>query len=178
MNNENPFAVPYITEASLTADELVNRYSFLPFQFLHEELTRPSNVLVSGRKGIGKTMLLKLFDPEILCPVLQRGNTDVRDKVPRATVGVYFTLDAPFARLAQFRGQGRDGDWWVASYSDFLNCLLLRLSLSSLQKMCEIEEWRTRAGLANADLLNSPQLAAMLLSGLREESWGFRNSCG
>ena len=66
MQLSNPFNISYLTEASLTPGQLMERYSFLPFLHLQKRISDTTNVMLLGRKGVGKTMLLKLFDPDLM----------------------------------------------------------------------------------------------------------------
>jgi hypothetical protein len=172
----NPFSVSYLTEASLTVSELLNRYSFQPLRYVHSELSTTHNVFLVGRKGVGKTMVLKIFDPDIMA-VLYRSrepeHVEARKFLPKATVGVYLNLVSPSARLSLFRGPQHDESWWLRAYADYLNALLMELALSATETLAATPGWRTDANASSASLIDTPEVFGALIDGLREESTAY-----
>src|SRR5688500_6145729 len=101
MDDRNPFSVAYLTEASLGTDELVTRYSFLPFKYVRAQLSATTNVFLVGRKGVGKTMILKVFEPEFQQLIYDSDEAEhktIREGLPDATLGLYLNLASPTAR--------------------------------------------------------------------------------
>jgi hypothetical protein len=171
----NPFAVSYITEASYTPKELLERYSFLPFLQLQRLIGSPTNVFVLGRRGVGKTMLLKLFDPDLMEQVYVSSSqelTKVRRFIPPATVGVYLNLSSPDSKLNLFQGHDRDSRWWMLAFSDYLNCVLLKGALRSIDRMTLIKPWCEAAGLRRRDWRDG-NVIRKLVEDLRQESSAF-----
>lgn len=169
----NPFSVSYLTEASLSAEELLSRYSFSPFRYLQSRVSDSQNVFLIGRKGVGKTMLLKLFAPELMSLLYsseQDEHAKVRDLLPAGTVGVYLNLAAPTARLNLFQGESHPENWWRRAYADFLNATLLEQALRSIETMCAVPRWAARAGLTGPSILRDSTVTEHFLRGLREES--------
>lgn len=171
----NPFAVSYITEASYTPKELLERYSFLPFLQLQRQISSPTNVFVLGRRGVGKTMLLKLFDPDLMEQVYLSDNQElikVRKVVPPATVGVYLNLSSPDAKVNLFQGHDRDARWWMLAFSDYLNCILLKGALRSIDRMISISPWCEAAGLRSNSWHDGTVIRRLMVD-LRQESSAF-----
>lgn len=171
----NPFAVSYITEASYTPRELLERYSFLPFLQLQRQIGSPTNVFVLGRRGVGKTMLLKLFDPDLMEQVYVSSSqelTRVRKYIPSTTVGVYLNLSSPDAKVNLFQGHDRDSRWWMLAFSDYLNCILLKGALRSIDRMTAIQPWCDAAGLKGSGWRDGTVIRR-LTKDLRQESSAF-----
>ena len=174
MSDLNPFSVAYLTEASLTTDDLLSRYSFLPFQRVQAQLSDTTNVFLVGRKGVGKTMILKVYDPEFQRVIYESDSAEhkrVRAQLPASTIGVYLNLAAPTARLTLFQGRGHNSRWWMAAYADFINSLLLDLAFEALVLMRAVPNWVKAHCTEQA--FDEDRLAMHLLPLLREESSAF-----
>lgn len=175
MDPRNPFAISYLTEASLSPDQLLDRYSFKPFDVTHEAVSQTSNIFLVGRNGVGKTMLLRIFDPQLMKLILC-GTThellQVRRALPPATVGVYLNLGAPIARVAQFRGPNETGEYWSSAFGDYLNWVLFAEALGAVDAISSLPAWRDAAG-ATTPILTNRDFVADLLERLRHESSDF-----
>lgn len=174
MTERNPFSLSYLTEASVSPEDLLAQYSFLPFTNLQAELSAVANVFLVGRKGVGKTMLLKAFEPEFQQLIYDSSvpeHQKIRERLPLATIGLYLNLASPSSRLTLFQGRHHDARWWIGAYADFLNSLLLDMAIDSLQFMLRLPRW------AESHCRTVPKdpffYAAELLEGLREESSDF-----
>lgn len=144
MDTDNPFALTYLTEASLTPHELLDRYSFKPLHYLHERLATNANVFLVGLRGVGKTMLLKIFEPEMMALLYrspQPEHIEARRLLPVATVSIYLNLASADARLNLFQGQDRKNTWWFKAYSDYLNTMFLERALNAIEEMSEVSPW-------------------------------------
>lgn len=173
MSAANPFSVAFLTEANLAAKDLLDRYCFSPLHYVGDDLHRPMNVFLVGRRGIGKTMLLKLYDPSISSLLYRdppRHSDWVVKSLPKATVGVYFTLSGPDARLEILRNAADDPEFALAAYGDYLNNHILRAALHNVATMAKVEQWRSAAGLGTAAPLERKSVATHLMTSLRKES--------
>ena len=176
MDTLNPFVVSYLTEGSLTAQELLQRYSFEPIQYLHQKLASNNNVFLVGRPGVGKTMLLKIFEPDLMSLLYESDNPEharVREFLPLGTVGVYLNLASPDSRLDQFQGRAYSNDWWLQAYADYLNTFLFDQTCYAIEAMFEVTEWRKRNKVRTVNPLERPSLSRLLLQNLRKESSAF-----
>lgn len=175
-NFDNPFSVPYLTEASLAPDELLARYSFRPFFHIQSQISRTTNVFLIGRKGVGKTMLLKIFEADLLSRLFESHSAEhekVKSSVPTASVGVYLNFAAPGTKLKAFQGAAHSREWWQAAYGDFLNSILVVQAIDAVNQMLRVSTWRTRSGFAFDSLDSAPGLASTLLRLLADESSDF-----
>ena len=172
MPSANPFSVSYLTEAALTVDELLARYSFLPFRHIGDQIARPTNVFLIGRKGVGKTMLLKVFDTEIMARLFTQPPNEewVLDLIPPAAVGVYFNLGSPTARVNLFQGSLNTSNWWRRAYADYLNVILLDQALEAMVTMSSVKHWRLMNGATTSDPTHEPRFVEELLKELAQES--------
>ncbi len=108
------------------------------------------NVFLVGRKGVGKTMLLKLFEPSLVALLNKSSipeHVRVRELLPAATVGIYFNLAGPEARLQTFQGRGWSDTQWRRAYGDYLNWILVRNTLDALDQLFQVDAWRRSAGV-------------------------------
>jgi hypothetical protein len=171
MSEHNPFSQAYLTEASLTTDDLLERYSFLPFLHVQTQLSSTTNAFLVGRKGVGKTMILRVFEPEfqrLIYKSDQAEHRKIRERLPQGTLGLYLNLASPGARLTLFQGHGFDERWWLRAYSDFLNTVLLEMAFEALDSMLAVPEWLEANRGKGGDSLEA--VAPGLLERLRNES--------
>lgn len=175
MTTANPFSVSYLTESALTPDDLLARYSFLPFRHIGDQVARPTNVFLIGRKGVGKTMLLKMFDPDVMVRLFSHPpkERDVLDLIPSAAVGVYFNLGAAAARVNVFQGADRSDEWWQRAYADYLNTVLLHQVLHALAALTGNARWCSASELKGDGGSRLSSLSERLLNLLRDESSQF-----
>jgi hypothetical protein len=172
----NPFIVSYLTEGSLTAQELLQRYSFEPIQYLHQNLASNNNVFLIGRPGVGKTMLLKIFEPDLMALLFESNTPEhirVRNFLPAGTVGVYLNLASPDSRLDQFQGRLYANGWWLNAYADYLNSFLFDQACFAVEAMFGVAEWRHRNDAKTSQPFELPQLSVLLMENLRKESASF-----
>ena len=176
MSLPNPFSISYLTEAAMSPDDLLSLYSFLPFRHVGDQLARPTNVFLIGRKGVGKTMLLKMFDPDVMTRLLSRPPREkgILDLIPRATVGTYFNLGAAAARVNLFQGQRHSTEWWQRAYGDYLNTVILDQALHALSLVSANAQWRKMAGVAG-EVLSSRSFSDVLFRELVTESSQYEN---
>lgn len=175
MNTANPFSVSYLTESALTPDDLLARYSFLPFRHIGDQVARPTNVFLIGRKGVGKTMLLKMFDPDVMIrlfshPPREKG---ILRLIPPAALGVYFNLGAAAARVNVFQGGDQTTEWWQRAYADYLNTVLLNQALHAIAQLVASPKWSSASGVDSDHVTRAAQISERLLPLLRAESSQF-----
>lgn len=176
MSRANPFDEIYLAE-SIAADDLLDRYSFRPFLTIQGQMSRAINVFLVGRRGVGKTMLLRLFSPDLIGRLYESSLDEhrrVRSALPKATVGIYLNLASPFLRLGRFRGPAFQSDQqWRAAFGDYLNCVMLDQALGSMDRMAAIEGWRKDGGWTCETPTADTGFADDLVAGLRGESRHF-----
>lgn len=176
MDVSNPFILAYLTEASLTPEELLKYYSFEPIQYLHQRLSSSNNIFLIGRPGIGKTMLLKIFDPELIALLYEGSDNErvqARKYLPKGTVGVYLNIASPYALLELFQGRDYESKWWFEAYADYLNSFLFELGLNSIEAMFQVEKWCKDNQVLDPRPLENKSVAQDLLSRLRRHSSDF-----
>lgn len=176
MRDKNPFISAYITEKVSETRELLPFYSFLPYQSFREQLEQQNNAFLAGRKGVGKSMLLKVYEPEMMSLIWNSNDAEhitAREAMPRAVVGAYFNLSTPDARLSLFRGRGRDDSWWLAAYSDYLNCILFEKAVAAIRMMCSVKTWSKASGFEGRNPLQDRAVIRHIIASLRRESSGF-----
>jgi hypothetical protein len=176
MTTLNPFILSYLTEGSLTPQELLQRYSFAPLRYLNQNLASGNNVFLIGRPGVGKTMLLKIFTPEMMSQIYESTNAEharIRDLLPLGTVGVYLNLATPDSRLDQFQGRSYADNWWLQAYADYLNTFLFDQTCYAIEAMFEVTEWCKRNQVKTTKPLERADLCKLLLQNLRKESSSF-----
>lgn len=160
---KNPFNISYLTEAGLKSEELLSNYSFFPFKYINKKISQSINVILLGRMGIGKTMLLKLFEPDLM--QLLYSKDDLRETLPRSVVGIYVNMAT--ARLGKFKGKARPDAWWLNAYSDYLNCVFMEKAIDSLKKMAKVPKWIEDGG---QDIGENNNWIADFLDALKEET--------
>jgi hypothetical protein len=169
----NPFDQPYLTEGVTNPSDLLAQYSFLPLKHVFQKLAPKENVLLIGRRGVGKTMILRLFDSEMVAEIYRqsRAHNDAREYLLSDTVGIYLNLASPILRLKEFSGRGHDENWWRRAFADYFSYLALDIAIRGCCTLSSLQEWRTAnrwKGAALEDVQNQRALAETLsqLSGL------------
>jgi len=142
----NPFHDVFVTD-SAPAEDFVRYFS--PFLVPHlPELFQQGNVVLKGTQGCGKSMLLKLFQPEIRTAyfdrnkVLQRAGGALDYPVPETqrgfvSAGVNLSKSGLLDVVQLIPEKPSDAEYqeMTALFSDFLNYWLLRDLLHSLRIM-------------------------------------------
>lgn len=169
----NPFNQPYLTEGISDPHELLSYYSFQPFTYLRNRLGQPGNIFLVGRKGVGKTMLLRLFDANLVAtlyreksPVFKR----IRTQIPVGMVGVYINLGSPAIRVREFSGRKLEASWWQRAFSDYLNCIIILELIKNLDLLSAEPEWLAASDLNGSPLENLEDVWSTLTLLLRQES--------
>ena len=142
----NPFAQAYLSESNLPIDELLALYSFHPFRSVRDALSNNNNVVLLGRAGIGKTMVLRLFEPSFVAQLYSSTEAEhkkQREQLPAPVIGVYLSLSSFEARLKSFARIANQSDAQTAmfEYGDYLNCLVTFRFLESLETLTACREW-------------------------------------
>jgi hypothetical protein len=173
--NRNPFDQPYLTEGISTPSELLAYYSFQPFNCVRREVASPGNVFLLGRKGVGKTMILKVFDADLLSEIYrqERSYEEQRPQLPKATVGLYINLASAFLRVREFAGRQRSVEWWHNAFGDFLNYTFLQVLLKNLSMLTSIPGWCQASDWRIDKLEDRPDIMGDMLAALRDESGVF-----
>lgn len=137
----NPFHELFVTD-SAPAEDFVRYFS--PFLVPHlPELFREGNVVLKGTQGCGKSMLLKLLQPEIRVAYARKATTGgeaLEFPVPaelRNFIGAGINLSKSgvldIAQMLSARPQPLELQELTALFGDFLNYWLLRDLLTSLE---------------------------------------------
>jgi hypothetical protein len=172
----NPFMVAYLSEGSYAPEELLARYSFEPIQYLHRKLASSNNVFLIGRPGVGKTMLLKIFDPDLVTLLYESEDPDrvrARSFLPEATVGIYLNLASPTVLTDLFQGRDRQNTWWFEAYSDFLSTFLFDQTLNAIERLFQVPKWRQSNHATTSMPLTNPIFVKELIRLLRRDSAQF-----
>jgi len=175
IEHANPFNQSYLTESITSPSELLAHYSFAPMKYVHTEVARETNVFLLGRKGVGKTMVLKLFDADLTAEIFEGSQRyrGVRKLMPRSAVGVYLNLASPMVRVRSFAGRGHPPHWWRAAFADYLNYLLLSHLLKNLETLTSNESWCEACGWGAGTFSAATELVSTVLAALRDESAEF-----
>ena len=170
----NPFHELFVTD-SAAAEEFVRYFS--PFLVPHlPELFREGNVVLKGTQGCGKSMLLKLFQPEIRVAYAERSvdrklNGRLEFPVPeelRAFIGAGVNLSkSGLLDIAQMLPADPTEAYiqdLTALFIDFLNYWLLRDLLQSLEYISKRHD-------VFDDLVNSSRFDAFVSILRQQDCW-------
>lgn len=161
MNLENPFqGMAYISEKGVHPENVLERYSILPLTHSMGHLNEQINSFCVGRNGVGKTMLLTLFDS-----VFQKflySNTDdsqlskeqkqkILELVPEEVIGIYSNIDSPQIRLTQFQGELQTDIGWKKIFGDYYAHTLAKKLIDTLENLSKLEKWREHNKVAEFD---------------------------
>jgi len=160
MKLENPFnGMAYITEKGVQPEKVLECYSILPLKHLISHLTKQINSFFVGRTGVGKTMVLSLFDPAYQL-ALYTDNTHsksfnergkILELLPKEVIGIYSNIDSPYFHLTQFQGKVQTEENWMKIFGDYYGHILVRDFILALEKLSLNEKWREHNNVSNLD---------------------------
>ena len=151
MKLENPFnGMAYITEKGVQPEKVLESYSILPLKHLISHLTKQINSFFVGRTGVGKTMVLSLFDPAyqlaLYTDTTNSKSLKEREKIleliPKEVIGIYSNIDSPYFHLTQFQGKVQNEENWMKIFGDYYGHILVRDLILALEKLSLNEKWR------------------------------------
>jgi len=137
MTVSNPFQELYLTEA--VDDPQLYWRLFSPKIITGEAhlLFKPGNVVLLGSNGAGKTMLLRLFSPDVLSTFIARHGELPFGTDGRGILGVGINLlHAGFGALGGRRMSGDDIEncnLWAVAMGDLLNYSIVQQMLGTLE---------------------------------------------
>jgi hypothetical protein len=170
----NPFDQPYLTESLSDPSELLAHYSFLPFKYVKSQVDRPGNIFLLGRRGVGKTMILKFFDAEIVAEVFRSNSAlEPRKHTLVGGIGTYVNLANPLIRIRDFAGKRGEEDWWCDAFSDHFNCYVLAALVANLRVLSASPEWRNASHWNGPPFQEDTALITSILNQLRMQSSAF-----
>lgn len=169
----NPFTEAYVTHT--VSDEHFVRFFSPVLVASAGAILQPGNVVVKGTLGSGKSMLLRLLEPEIRIAYFkvdpQEKSPDTRYPVPselrnfistRVDLNKSGLLD--IANTLPDQPTSEDLADLTKSFADFFNYWLLRGLLLCLDKICDRPE-------PFADLVNSDRRDAFAISFAQQDCW-------
>ena len=147
----NPFEdMAYLTEKGIHPEEVLERYSIKPFLFVLKYLTQKINCYAIGRTGVGKTMILSLFDSKYQKILFSDsyGNEISKDRkllienIPTGIISVFLNIDTPNILFTRFQGRLQDNRSWQKSFGDYIGHILLKKLLLTLEDLNNYKGWR------------------------------------
>lgn len=156
----NPFqGMAYITEKGVSPEKVLESYSIIPLNHLLSYLNQPINSFFVGRNGVGKTMVLSLFQtPYQKALFLKTNKKKLREErkeivklLPDDVIAIYSNIDSPYTRLTQFQGKVQTDNDWKKSFADYYGHNLIRNLISTIEELSIIKEWRNKNHVAELD---------------------------
>lgn len=174
MNNiiiNNPFEGMFdIAEYGVTPEKVFERYSIEPFQYVLKYLNEPINTFLIGRTGVGKTMILSLFDPlyqkTLFSPsYMDKMNPQYNERmkllevIPKEIIGIQFTLNHPHLLLNRFQGILLSEEDWIDCFGDYFGHLLLRNLILTINDLSSNDIWREHNNIKDFSIDQLNQIA-------------------
>lgn len=174
MNNitiKNPFeGMSDIAEYGVAPEKVFERYSIEPFQYVLKYLNEPINIFLIGRTGVGKTMILSLFDPlyqkTLFSPdYIDEKNPQYNERmkllevIPKEIIGIQFTLNHPYLLLNRFQGILLNEEDWIDCFGDYFGHLLLRNLILTINDLSSNDIWREHNNIEDFDIYQLDQIA-------------------
>ncbi|MBD3349897.1 MAG: hypothetical protein GF364_00245 [Candidatus Lokiarchaeota archaeon] len=161
MSKENPFkGMAYITEKGIAPEAVFKRYSIEPFKYLLKYLDNNNNCFFVGRIGIGKTMVLCLFDPKYQNVLHQNHNNieyrnQILELIPTNFLSIYVNISDPRLYLTRFSGKNLNETEWLEAFSDYFGNLLLKRLINNIELIKNNDSWQSNLKLNfNSDILD------------------------
>ena len=138
---DNPFHDLWLTEI-VSPDKFVRMFSPKIVEF-SEDLFGAGNVVVRGRQGSGKSMLLRLLDTKTRVAYVRSG---VEDPIPGDRTFISGSVNLTRSNISAISSrfplepQRSDIEWAAATFADFLN---YSLALDLLQNLSDLGRMQT-----------------------------------
>lgn len=165
-NIENPFkGMAYITEKGVKPEEIFNKYSIEPFKYLLTHLNEPINSFTVGRIGVGKTMVLSLFNPDYL-EVIFTENSQIQERkeiikeLPKKILSIYVNIASSSILLTRFSGNLLNIEQWQRSFADYFGHILLNKLIYTFEKIRSNRNWAKSIEFKTPDLLILNKIAS------------------
>lgn len=150
---QNPFQELYLTEALDDPELYWNLFSPQIITGEAERLFRVGNIILQGSNGTGKTMLLRLFSPEVQATFLRHGiNSSIFKRNPCLGIGINF-IHAGFGALGKRRVAEVDAEnitLWSSMFADLLNYFLVYELLKALKFLSSDEGAKLKRSIGAA----------------------------
>ena len=121
----------YITEKGVRPELVFKRYSIEPFKYLLKYLDNNNNCFTVGRNGVGKTMVLSLFNPKYQQALLKKKEKiaeaeQILNLLPKNIISIYLNIASPSIHLTRFQGKNLTNQQWQQIFGDYLGNTLLK----------------------------------------------------
>lgn len=160
MTIENPFeGMAYVTEKGIKPEKVLERYSIIPLKYSMTFLNNRINHFCVGRTGVGKTMVLSLFDAsyqKVLYSEMADGQSlgereEILELIPKEVIGVYSNIDSPHIRITQFQGNILKKEEWLKVFGDYYGHILAKKLIYTFETLSPIIKWRERNKIQEPD---------------------------
>ncbi len=140
-----------MTEKTIKPERVFEIYSIEPLKYVLEDLEKQNNYFLVGRTGVGKSMILILFNPlyqkalfetENIDPSQRENRTQLIEMIPKKVIGIYWNLDNPLSRVTRFQGELLKEEEWRKSFGDFIGHRLLENFITAIEVMKDNQKWR------------------------------------
>lgn len=154
MKVDNPFMGLMDIAERIDAPELTfERYSTEPFNAVFVDIMKPVNCFIVGRTGVGKTMILSIFNPLYQKTLFDKNYLDknhpeyktrieIANLVPNNVIGIYYSIGNAYLALDRFQGKGLKKFMWVANFGDYFGHLLLEDLINTINTLFKNKKWK------------------------------------
>ncbi len=153
----NPFeGLVYISNKSVNPDEIFTRYSVIPFAALMQEMRERINYFIIGRTGIGKSMILTLFDNIFQKTIfttsshqpdeLEDIRIEIKKRFPTRVLAIYTSLLID-SYIDNFTGRKINNPTWRRYFGDYFGHRLLLKLICLIEELKDNQSWRDQCGI-------------------------------